>query len=1213
MTTADHSGATPLDVCLGDVPELLIEASAGTGKTYALTTLVARLVVEERAEIGDLLVVTFTVAATGELRDRIRGTLRAALRLANDDSASRDGQAGDLIGRWRSLGIDPGDIARRLDNALLDLDRANVMTIHGFCQRVLADFAFDGGLPFAFEIAGDGFDTLCAAVRDEWRRSVYPLRGLRVRYALKKAFVPDSLADWLAGYVAKPGLEILGGEPPTDERLREMEDLERAWGDAASTAKRAFRDEMDDMNEGDRSLIGANLRRPEATFANGAEYFKQVRVRRRLEQANPDSALVAGLVKLEEVSRNLLGCYDELLPWLRQTALENTRATLQRRVRVDRQLGYDDLLTGVHSALRASAGERLALRIRERYGWALIDEYQDTDRVQADIFRRIYRVTRRDDESGGLIVVGDPKQSIYRFRSADIFAYLKTSRGVAPEATLHLRHNYRSVPALTAAVNAVFDHPCPFALSGIDYRPVESAVDEARLRIEGDTFPGAGSAPFQFRYVRPPPNAKPNAKPWNKNQIDDLPARLAAEEIGQLLTLADEGKATLDGKPVAGSDVAVLVRTTEQGRKVARALRERGIGSVEIGIESVFQSREAEHLERLLWAIAKPQSPPRARGALAGDVFGLHANALARLQDDDSAWNSWTERLAGWLDEWHRAGVATLVRRILESPEAKGADHLLRYPDGARRLTNVMHLAELLQAVETRGRLSPTGLAAWFTRQRSMARDRDEVALLRLDSDEQLVKIATMHAAKGLEFPVVYCPFVWDSRVPDDKRHWADYHGPPADHPERLHLNPSKENRNADWLEQFSDETRLLYVALTRAKERCVVTWAKVNQGQHAPLAWLLYGRKYASSDVGPKSVLNAAGDARALGHEEWRSGLDDLAQRCPDGISVTDVEPDFDSLTRLPASSGETALEARQRRRETLRIRQMTSYSALVHSAGVAESPDDHETVEQPDRDEMEVVADQEEEAAPETADADQNAFTFPAGRRAGNCLHRIFERLDRGEGNSVDICHESLHRYRIGPEWLDVAQSLVENTRATRLVATVGPGKDKGFRLAELARPVPEMEFHLPLDGLDRRRFGETLAAHGYGNPFSGSQPSNIEGYLRGFIDLVAGHDGVWYVLDYKSNWLGPRVEDYRPEGNARAMREHRYPLQYLLYLVALNRYLSVRLPGYEYDKHMGGAFYLFLRGMDPATGTDRGVYFDRPGRACIEDLDACFKGAP
>ena len=1191
---------TPLNVGLGDAPELLIEASAGTGKTYALTTLAARLLVEKRVEIGELLVVTFTIAATGELRDRLRATLRAALRGAQHETARSNQQTRSLLERWQGLGIDRADIARRLDLALLDLDRANVMTIHGFCQRVLADFAFEGGLPFAFEIAGDGADALNAAITDEWRRWAYPGSPLLVRYAMKKGFAAADLAAWVSGYVSRLDLEIVGADSKTEEASDGLDGLEGDWRDAVGKARDTHEAEAASLPEGDRERIAAALQRPEVVLCTkDGSYLGNKTQSKQLHNANP--VLAEALTELDAASKELRTGYDGLLPCLRRDALTNTRALLERGVGEDRKLGFDDLLTGVHRALDGSRG--LAKRIRERYPWALIDEYQDTDRVQAEIFRRIYRNARLDDDTGALIIVGDPKQSIYRFRSADIFAYLNTSDAVADDAKLTLSRNYRSVPALTSAVNAVFDHPSPFALGGIGFDPVESAVEKSNLVIDGETVAGGGDTPFQVRYFPWVPKQL-----WTKADMGDLVARLAADEIAAVLELAEDGKATLAGRPVRGSDIAVLVRTGEQGRRVARALHERRIASVEIGMENVMASREAEQLERLLWAIAKPQSARRTRGALTADVLGLDAAAVGALQDDDSAWNLWTERLGDWLEEWERADVATMIRGILESENVKGADQVLRYRDGARRLTNLKHLAEILQEAETRERYSPTGLAAWFTRARANAGDRDEMALLRLDSDEQLVKIVTMHAAKGLEFPIVFCPFLWDAAAPRGKA-WADYHGSETGHPEILDLNPTQDALAADWLEQFSDESRLLYVALTRAQERCVVTWTKVRQTENAPLAWLLYGREAASGEVDPGTLRNIARTTNGLSPDAWRAGLDDLAERCSAGIGIADLDLAYESPSREHTATVPAQLTARRLGRELARVRQMSSYSALAHSAGVAESPNDHETVEQPDRDEVDTTEEEEEAAA--EGESVRDAFTFPAGPRVGNCLHRIFERLDRGEEDSVeDACRESLARYRIDAEWVDVARSLVANTRATRLAAAEGPGVGKAFRLQDLERAVPEMEFHLPLNGLDRRRLGETLADHGYDNPFAGSR-SNIEGYLRGFIDLVAGHDGVWYVLDYKSNRLGNRPDDYRQVSISRAMRDHRYPLQYLLYLVALHRYLAGRLPAYDYDRHIGGAFYLFLRGIDPAAGMDRGVHFDRPSRACIEALDACFKG--
>ena len=1088
---------------------------------------------------------------------------------------------------------------------MLDLDRANVMTIHGFCQRVLADFAFEGGLPFAFEVAGDGADALNAATTDDWRRWAYPASPLLVRYAMKKHLAADELADWLSDYVARLDLEIAGAESSTEAASSELHELEGAWRDAVREAKNTHEAEAASLPEGDRDRIAALLQRPEVVLcrkdgSKDSSYLGNKTESKRLHKGNP--ALADVLDALDQASGNLRAGYDGLLPCLRRDALQNTRALLDRRVREDRKLGFDDLLTGVYQALHG--GQGLARRIRNRYPWALIDEYQDTDRVQAEIFRRIYRDARPADATGALIIVGDPKQSIYRFRSADIFAYLNTSDAVADDAKLSLSSNYRSVPALTAAVNAVFDHPCPFALPGIGYDPVESAINESKLVIDGETVAGGGNSPFQMRYFPWAPG-----KYLTKPNMGDLAARLAADEIAALLGLADQDRAKLDDRPVRGSDIAVLVRTAVQGQRVARALHERHIASVEIGIESVMASREAEQLERLLWAIAKPQSPPRTRGALTADVLGFDAAAVGALQDDDNAWNVWTERLGDWLQEWKRSDVATLIRRILESEEVKGADRLLRYRDGARRLTNLKHLAELLQEAETRERYSPTGLAAWFTRARANAGDRDEMAQLRLDSDEQLVKIVTMHAAKGLEFPIVFCPFLWDANRRNDQD-WANYHSPESGHREILHLGPSKPELDTDWQEDFSDEARLLYVALTRARERCVVTWTRILSTENAPLAWLLYGHEWASEEVDAATLVRIVGKTKGIGPEPWRAGLDDLAARCSADIGIVDVDLGFESSPVARPAQARPELEVRRLGRELARVRQMSSYSALAHSAGVAESPNDHETVEQPDRDELDTV-DEDEEVTAE-AESAHDAFAFPSGPRVGNCLHRIFERLDRGEEESVEeACRESLAKYRIDAQWVEVARSMVANTRATLLAAAEGPGVGKGFRLQELERAVPEMEFHLPLEGLDRRRLGETLAEYGYDNPFAGSG-SNIEGYLRGFIDLVVGHDGVWYVLDYKSNWLGNRPDDYRPAGLATAMRDHRYPLQYLLYLVAFCRYLASRLPGYDYDRHVGGAFYLFLRGIEPAAGMDRGVYFDRPSRACIEALDACFRGA-
>ena len=1212
---------TALDLALAGDRVTLIQASAGTGKTYALTTLAARLVVEERQEIGALLVVTFTNAATDELRDKIRHTLRAALRMVLGDPGRAEQQARELVAHWDACGIARTEVAGRLDVAIADLDRANVLTIHGFCQRVLRDFAFECGLPFGFEVTGDGFDTLKEVVRDYWRRALYPAPSSRVRYAVARKFLPDELAEWVAGNVAKRGLEIRGAQPLDEDAAAALADCERRWAETLEEARGALRSAAAATRALDEDLAVAGMAidgAEEALAGKDAGDFAADAAAAAVRARFP--ALGASLETLQTVGCALRAEYDAWLPRARRAVLEDARRVIDARARDERMLGYDDLLTVVHSAV-ASPGN-LAARIRERFPFALIDEYQDTDRIQADIFQRIYGGGR-----GRLFIVGDPKQSIYRFRSADIFAYLKASAAIGPEERLSLARNYRSVPPLVAAVNAVFDRPRPFVLPDITFEPVASAYpeDAPRLTVEGERV----TAPLQFRMFVGKDGKRPP-----KGEITTAAARQAASEIATLLALAARKQARIGDRPLAGGDIAVLVRKTDQGRTVADELRRHGVRSIEIGDADVFESREAEQLERLLWAVAKPQSSDRVRGALAGDLFGLDATDLARLVDDDEAWNVWKERLEAWRAVWEASGVATMIRRLLwacgeepgsESGTGRGAARLLQHPLGPRRLTNVMHLAELLQQAEADARLSPTGVASWFSRRRAHARRGDEVAQLRLESDEDLVKIVSIHRSKGLEFPVVFCPFVWDARTPAHNRRDrvdAVYHERGrADYGEVLHLAPSGAEFDSEWLEDFSDEMRLLYVALTRARLRCVVSWGPVNQSEHAPLGWLLDGRDGAAGSEDPELALRtAATAAKRLKAEDWSAAIERIGARCAGGISVSTVATGTDVSVPSVDAKPAVVLRARQLRRGLRRVRQMTSYSALAHAPGAAEAPFDHEQVELPDHDgALEAVADEVSgtDASGKPDVPERTPFTFPSGPRAGNCLHRIFERLD-DPANTADVetaCRESLAAFGIADEWVEVARSMVEDARAVPLAATTGPGSGDvgGFRLGALARPLAEMEFHFPAEGLDRRRLGATLEAHGYGNPLAGASARPVEGYLRGFIDLVAVHDGCWYVVDYKSNLLGSTADRYAGAHLDDAMRRSGYRLQYLIYLLALHRHLALRLPGYDYERHVGGAFYLFLRGMDPEAGMARGVCFDRPSAACMAAIDACFRGVP
>jgi len=1280
MSTQPDTSASALTLPLGDARTTFIEASAGTGKTHALTTIVARLVVEEAWTLDSILVVTFTRAATAELRDRIRRTLastRAALKAeepAAADAPASDEQARELLGAWDGK-LDFATAARRLEVALHDIDRAHVYTIHGFCQHVLADLAFESGFPFGFEVSGEDGETISAAVRDGWRRRLYPASVLLMRHAFENEFLPDELAKWVPKWRAKTGVVIQGGAPPSET----IEEHEAAWR-AVFEATRgvwqrygdAFREETltgewlhrgrykinrikQDLAEITTLFDKVEPRPPRKDLIGryGRDALSQPKICKK-NSVLPENPLFDAFDRLEQASNALRVAYDQWLHWTRREILIEVRATVRRRVRDDRRLGYDDLLIELEHALNGADGARLADRVRREFPCALIDEYQDTDPVQTRIFQRIYggrgsSETRPPMEAaaprrGPFIVVGDPKQSIYRFRGADVFAYIAARRSASQP--LYLDRNWRSVPGLVEAVNTLFDGAAPFVTPEIEYRPVAAARDgDTPLRIASDD-----GAPLEFRLL---PRVPDGEKLRTKKSVAPFVADATADEIVRLLERAGRGGAMLAERPLTGADMAVLVRVHKQGRLIADALRRRGVGCMEIDDGSVFHTREAEQVERFLRALLEPRGEARVRGALACDVFGLDAATLFALQEDEDAWNGWTTRLEEWRADWEARGIGPLLLRLLEA--GGGAARLLAQPDGVRRLTNVRHLADLLQDAEGRRRGAPAELAAWLNRRRTEIGRADEEAQLRLESDEDLVKILTVHGAKGLEFPIVFCPFAWD--VPDPKRRTEKtktvaYHlDETRDYREVLDLEPDERAKQRSDLEDFSESVRLLYVALTRAQERCVVTWGQITGAERAPLAWLLHrDRGKPETGTGPDADV-AAVEATAqrfmdLGAEEWRGEVEAYARRCRDAVSVRVLHPDTGTVgTSVLSASPRPALAARELRRPLRRTRQITSFSALSAGIGTAAGgrfPDAAE-FDRPDHDQHEEPA---ETATPEGA-ADlrggRTAFTFPRGPVAGRCLHRIFERVDEEAAAGVaesarpdleTVCREALEDFGIGAEWQPAAQRMIERARALRLEeSTDGSPLTAGFRLGDPLPRLVELEFHFPVAGLDREQLGACLAAYGYPDPFAGraesgngaaplrqgttgrpshGQDAAINGFLRGFVDLAIAHEGRWYVVDYKSNWLGPAPDDYARPALDAAMRERGYALQYLIYLVALHRYLALRLPDYDPERHVGGAFYLFLRGIDPAAGMTRGVYFDRPSAACLHALDACFRGS-
>lgn len=1175
----------------------LIEASAGTGKTYTITALYLRLVVEAAIPVNRILVVTYTNAATKELRDRIRerlGQIRFAFlhgRAAGDD---------ELATRLLDLMADREIAIRRLTNAVRGFDEAAIFTIHGFCKRVLGDNAFESGLSFETELMADTHDLLQEIVDDFWRREFYPASPVVVQYFLDKKYSPEKLLGQIERHLGKPYLQVVAPGGEVDGAA-----LEQAFVAAFRQARDLWLRDRAGIGELLLKAPGINrqkyglkhipgwLEAMEAYLTAEAprlEVFGKfdqfttstLKDSRRKDQEAPRHSFFDACESLQAAREALVDYCRHQIP-VKLLAYCNTELAIRKRRQ--RVQSYDDLLLDLHDALRdPRQGATLIGTLHRWYSAALIDEFQDTDPVQYAIFQRIYAGTDRP-----VFLVGDPKQAIYSFRGADIFTYLIARRDTPRHYTLDV--NWRSDPRLLAALNAVFGTvgEQPFLFDGIPYH---AAIPSERKRHEPLTIQGRLEPPLQVWLLE-----SDDGQPAGKGAASEQAARATAAEIARLLNLGARDRARIGDRPLAGGDIAVLVRSHWQGRLIRNQLLRLGVPSVQHADDSVFAADEAQQLEWLLAAVAEPGDEGRVRTVLASDLFGASGEDLYRLREEEQAWARWLEKLQDYRQLWREHGFMRFFRAWLIGEGVP--QRLLTFRDGERRLTNLLHLAELLH-VASRARPGMAALLKWFGDRRRAPANKDEEQQLRLESDENLVRIVTVHKSKGLEYPVVFCPFLWDGRLRADEKNNTTllYHDPvdPARTILAVGVDEESDARQHARREEMAESLRLFYVALTRAEQRCYLVWGKIKDAGSAPPAWLLHRPTVKESG---KDWLQAT---------QERFGKMEAAAIRGDLQTAFAVAGDTVAIAPLPREPGqryrppegiEPELKARVFTGSLSESWRIGSFTALTTG----------QSVEAPDYD-MTAAVSGDETGAEVAAVPVRSIFAFPRGARAGTCLHAMFERLDFTQGDRErleDLVNRTLTGHGLDAvEWTPVVADLIERVLAT-------PLDEKGLRLALVApdRRLNELEFTYPLGNLRADGLRRVLERHGYAvGPFrdmiENLEFSPLRGYMKGFIDLVFEAGGRFYLVDYKSNWLGPEPAAYRRELLDGAMARESYVLQYLIYTVALHRYLRLRVPDYDYERHFGGVYYLFLRGMDPALGPERGVFLDRPAPELVAALD-------
>jgi exodeoxyribonuclease V beta subunit len=1196
----------------------LIEASAGTGKTWTIAALYVRAVLGHGGGAPllppQILVVTFTEAATQELRERIRA------RLVDASRAFREGRASEPFLADLLAGQSPDHhaaSARRLELAAQWMDEAAIFTIHGWSQRMLTQHAFGSGHAFAQTLEPDESELLAECVRDYWRKAFYPLDEAHLAPILEEWTTPSGLFRALRPLLA-------GGETTlrvNGEVLPDTVDM------TAALATRVTWDEE------------AGLRHAAAVAAWAADYE---RIEALLVDAVRDKTLHNGWYKPERMPADLaamrrwsatgeadgfdiarystarlakatgkgkarpehpaFGALDHWQAWqtdkvaIRHAVLADAlqwvreRFAMQKRRRA--QIGFDDLLLRLDRALASPSGSDLAATIRQQFPLALIDEFQDTDPLQYRIFRAIYA----EAPDSGLLLIGDPKQAIYAFRGADIHTYL-AARGEAQAPHYSLDTNHRSSEGMVDAVNAVFEHAERHATGAFHFaeRALPFVPVRARGRAESFVFEDTPQPALTLWLLD-------DEAPVGVRMYREQMAGACAAGIVDLLQAAERracGFVTAEGEftPLKPADIAVLVRSHNEASEIRAALAERQVRSVFLSDrDSVLESIEAHDVLLWLRAVAEPASDTAMRAALATRSLDLGYAELERLNVDERHWERRGQQLFELRETWRRGGVLAMLHRLLHVFDLPA--RLLKASGGERVLTNLLHLAELLQQAAATIEGEQALIRHLAERIADTSTHHGDDQIVRLESDDDLVKVVTIHKSKGLEYPLVFLPFACASggaRAGQGYR-YHDGEGAQLELLSASHDSAGEAVREAKEAAEraaLQEDLRLLYVAMTRARHAC---WIGVAPVCHNP------SKK-------PQVHRGAFGHLLTGGKEIDNGEIEGLLRELAAGHDSIVVEymPAPHDRAYEPARRDERPLPAREAHIARAAPWWIASYSALRYA---------DEAVTAPETAADDIIVEYASEPVATPVDV-ATIHGFERGAEAGTFLHDLLEWI-ADEGFSAIAADPERLRDTVARRcerrgWERAIDPLTDWLRGLLRTPLMLPGGGSLVlgALDDPSRYRAELEFLFEARGVDTLALDRIVREHTLDGAARPSLAADrVNGMLKGFIDLIVEHEGRWYVADYKSNWLGLDDQAYTPAAMRHSILESRYELQYALYLLALHRQLRSRLgPAYDYDTHVGGAVYLYLRGID---GRGHGVHVERPSKAMIEALDALFQGA-
>jgi exodeoxyribonuclease V beta subunit len=1178
----------------------LIEASAGTGKTYTIANLYLRYILEGRTP-SEVLVVTFTNAATEELRGRIRARLFQTLQLFEGHLNGTpiicsDQFLSELIKQWlffatvkQSLWFD------RLRLSLRCMDEASICTIHSFCQTAMQDHALQSNQFFETNLLSDDQLLWEQALKDWWRTQSYSLDpsgwglfesslgSIAPFIKLQREIRNSHAVKWLP-IINKTLAELYLEWKALDSIVKQ---LSLAWQvnrdsisdiliNSKALARRSelpyhkdnlegFLTDVDHWLDSDKPL----------SIPNNAEYLTatQLHENSKPKQKGMDASLDHSFfLAIDDFFAQVAQIQSSFRSVALLMAFEYSTHNVKQQKMVNRSLAYDDQLSLLLDTLRKPDSSDLIADLRAHFPVAMIDEFQDTDATQYEIFERLYF----SQDNLSLTMIGDPKQAIYSFRGGDIFTYMKARN--SPAVSLwSLKTNWRSQQDLIKAVNCFFNYrQAPFIYDdAIKFIPAEPALQSTATGLSLD---GTLEAPMTLWHIPLDEKNKTLTKKVISRQLNEA----TANEILKLVSAGQKGNACLGDHFLRSGDIAVLVRTSREGDDLRQVLSSKGIKSVTIGKDKIFHSEEAHALYDLLKAVRHYNDRQILHQAIASPLLGHDYQSIATIVDNADSWQQWISLFRDLHKLWVDRGFIAMLQQMLHQLEI--SQTLARSENAERRLTNLLHLGEVLQQ-QSRLCVGIDSLLAWYQKQKSVT--NSEEAELRLESDAELVKIVTIHKSKGLEYPVVFLPFLWSCRTSHYKsndliKFHDDQFNPVID----IGSNRREQHQCIAEKERLAEDLRLLYVALTRARSKVYLAWGDVgdakSKGQpyQSALAYLLHSEQ--SPEDLTMQLPNGFLDPVIIA-----SDLDKLVAKSEGRIEVLSLPELTVSITNMLSNQKAVLLKVapyQAKKRTTWRIASFSSLTRDVHQISHRGS----------------------------STIGNDPIFQFPAGSHVGLLLHHLLEELDFS-GNISKQCDQLIPKFapKFGldtPEYHTVLVHWIE-----QIVIT--PLDYKSLSLSKLSpnKRLNELPFDFALGDLDMAALNTLLIKifqkSGGQSVIEPISANNFCGLITGVIDLIFEFEGKFYVADYKSNHLGHSFEDYTPVALNQTIIDRRYDLQYLIYSIALHRYLATRVPNYKYETHFGGVYYLFIRAMRSEFNSAYGVFFNLPNYEHICALEELF----